>query len=71
MLSFAKEFFEMSTETDPIATERLGGREIGLGLFCGLCGLIGIAIFLSITDPYLRYPDGAVFSFSAVVNNQR
>jgi hypothetical protein len=61
----------MSTETNPIATESFGRREIGLGLLCGLCGLIGVAILLSIADPYLRDPDGAVFSFSALLNNQR
>jgi hypothetical protein len=43
-------------------------REVRLGLLCGLYGLIGVAIFLSFADPYLRNPEGAVFSFTASRN---
>jgi hypothetical protein len=62
-----KGFFLMSTEIDPTTTGP-GRREIGLGLLFGVCGLIGAAVFLSVADPYLRDPDGAVFSFSALFN---
>ena len=58
----------MSTEIKPITTQGLSWREIGLGLLCGLCGLIGVAIFLSVADPYVREPDGAVFSFSTLMS---
>jgi hypothetical protein len=70
LLLSAKEFFWMSTEIDPIVTRRIGRREIGLGLFYGLCGLIGVAVFLNIADPYLRGPDGAVFSFTEIFGPQ-
>jgi hypothetical protein len=56
-------------EISRITTEAPGRREICLGLLYGVCGLIGVAIFLSVADPYLRDPDGAVFSLSRLVNN--
>jgi hypothetical protein len=61
----------MSTEINPITSQGPGWREVRLGLLCGLCGLIVVAIFLSFADPYLRDADGAVFSFSALVNTSR
>jgi hypothetical protein len=61
----------MSTEINPITSQGPGWREVCLGLLCGLCGLIVVGIFLSFADPYLRDPDGAVFSFTALANISR
>jgi len=61
----------MSTEINPTTTQELGWREIGLGLLYGLCGLIALAILLSVADPYLRDPNGEVFSFSGLLKNLR
>jgi hypothetical protein len=51
-------------ESNPSATEQPGRREIFLGVLFGFCALIGLAVFLSIVDPYFRDPGGAVFSLS-------
>jgi hypothetical protein len=51
-------------ESNPSATEQPGRRELFLGLLFGFCALIGVAIILSIADPYFRDPGGVVFSLS-------
>jgi hypothetical protein len=58
----------MRMEINQITTPSLGRREICLGLLCGFCGLIGIAIFLSVADPFLRDPDGAVFTLPVLLS---
>ena len=55
-------------EFDRTATDEPGRREVYLGVLWGLCGLLCVALFLSVADPILRDPGGAVFSFSSVLN---
>jgi hypothetical protein len=54
-------------DTVHMQAQRLGRREVIFGLLFGLCALVAIAVFLSIVDPYLRDPAGAVFSISALL----
>ena len=60
----------MSTEINPITSQGPGWREVRLGLLCGLCGLIGVAIFLSFADPYLRDPAQSRKQFTAVLHDR-